>query len=98
MNLQEAIIILGHHQEWRLGYRDDLPYEPKELSQALDMVLDAVRDPLERSQQSEDVEAKIPQPPDVEEADKPICPECLSARVLKRKEGFQCRRCWNMWE
>lgn len=43
MELQTAIEILEYHQEWRLGKREDMIYEPKKLTDALDIVLSEVK-------------------------------------------------------
>ena len=43
MELQTAIEILEYHQEWRLGKREDMIYEPKKLTKALDVVLSEVK-------------------------------------------------------
>ena len=43
MELQTAIEILEYHQEWRLGKREDMIYEPKKLTEALDIVLSEVK-------------------------------------------------------
>jgi len=43
MELKTAIEILEYHQEWRQGKRDDMIHEPKALTEALDMVLEAVK-------------------------------------------------------
>lgn len=43
MELQTAIEILEYFQQWRLGKRDDMIYEPKELTKALDVVLSEVK-------------------------------------------------------
>jgi Zn finger protein HypA/HybF involved in hydrogenase expression len=43
MELQTAIEILEYHQEWRLGKREDMIYEPKKLTMALDIVLREVK-------------------------------------------------------
>jgi hypothetical protein len=43
MKLQTAIEILEYHQEWRLGNREDMIYEPKKLTEALDIVLSEVK-------------------------------------------------------
>ena len=43
MELKKAIEILEYHQEWRIGKRDDMIYTPKELTQAFDLVLNAVK-------------------------------------------------------
>lgn len=42
MELKTAIEIFEHHQEWRLGKREDMIYEPKKLTEAIDMVLKEV--------------------------------------------------------
>lgn len=41
--LKTAIEILEYHQEWRLGKREDMIYEPKKLTEALDIVLIEVK-------------------------------------------------------
>ena len=43
MELQTAIAILEYHQEWRLGKREEMIYAPKKLTEALDIVLRAVK-------------------------------------------------------
>lgn len=43
MELKTAIEILEYHQEWRLGKREDMIYEPKKLTEALDIVLKEVK-------------------------------------------------------
>jgi hypothetical protein len=43
MELQTAIEILEYHQEWRLGKREDMIYEPKKLTNALDVILREVK-------------------------------------------------------
>ena len=43
MELQTAIEILEYHQEWRLGKREDMIYEPKKLTEAFDIVLSEVK-------------------------------------------------------
>ena len=43
MELKTAIEILEYHQEWRLGKREDMIYEPKKLIEALDIVLIEVK-------------------------------------------------------
>lgn len=40
MDLSEAIKIVYHHQQWRLGRMDDM-VSPKDLTEALDEILDA---------------------------------------------------------
>jgi len=39
MNLKQAIEILDYHQSWRQGKTDEMIYEPKVITQALDVVL-----------------------------------------------------------
>lgn len=41
MNLEKAIEIVDYHQEWRLGKQDGMKYSPKELTEALYVLLDA---------------------------------------------------------
>lgn len=43
MELKTAIEILEYHQEWRLGKREDMIHEPKKLTEALDIVIGAVK-------------------------------------------------------
>jgi hypothetical protein len=43
MELQTAIEILEYFQAWRLGKREDMIHEPKELTEALDIVLSEVK-------------------------------------------------------
>lgn len=43
MNLQTAIKILESHQEWRLGKIEDMIYEPKKITEALDIVICEVK-------------------------------------------------------
>lgn len=43
MELQTAIEILEYHQEWRVGKREDMIYEPKKLTEALDIVIREVK-------------------------------------------------------
>jgi hypothetical protein len=43
MDLKTAIEILEYHQDWRLGKREDMIHEPKKLTEALDVVLDAAK-------------------------------------------------------
>jgi len=43
MELQKAIEILEHHQQWRLGKIDDMKWKPRELTDALDLVLEQVK-------------------------------------------------------
>lgn len=43
MKLKEAIKILEHHQEWRLGKRNDMIQEASTLTEALDIVLMVVK-------------------------------------------------------
>lgn len=41
MELKTAIEILEYHQEWRLGKREDMIHEPKKLTEAIDVILEA---------------------------------------------------------
>lgn len=43
MNLREAIEVLEYHQDWRLGKVDEMPYKPKEITEALDILLASVK-------------------------------------------------------
>jgi hypothetical protein len=43
MELQTAIEIMEYHQEWRLGKRENMIYEPKKLTEALDVLLSEVK-------------------------------------------------------
>lgn len=43
MELKTAIEILEYHQESRLGKREDMIYESKKLTEALDIVLSEVK-------------------------------------------------------
>lgn len=43
MELQTAMEILEYHQQWRLGKREDMIYEPKKLTEALDVVISKVK-------------------------------------------------------
>jgi len=43
MELKTAIEILEYHQEWRQGKRDDMIHEPSKLTEALDIVLQQVK-------------------------------------------------------
>lgn len=44
MELKTAIEILAYHQEWRLGKREDMIHEPKKLTEAIDVILEAVNE------------------------------------------------------
>mgnify|MGYP003645510299 FL=1 len=44
MEIITAIEILEYHQKWRLGKRDDMIHEPKIITQALDMVINAIKE------------------------------------------------------
>ena len=39
MTLTKAMEILKHHQRWRLGEIDEMPYKPLEITEALDVLL-----------------------------------------------------------
>ena len=43
MELKTAIEILEYHQEWRQGKREDMIHEPKKLTEALNIVLEQVK-------------------------------------------------------
>lgn len=43
MNLKEAIEILDYHQSWRLGKVDEMMFDPKQITKALDIVLEEVK-------------------------------------------------------
>ena len=43
MDLQTAIEILEYHQKWRLGEREIMIHEPKRITEALDIVLNEVK-------------------------------------------------------
>ena len=45
MTLQQAIKTLELHQQWRLGLRDDFYPKLKEITEALDIVLNEVKKP-----------------------------------------------------
>lgn len=42
MGLKEAIKILKFHQKWRQGKENDMIYNPIQITQALDVLLDFV--------------------------------------------------------
>ena len=44
MELKTALEIIEYHQEWRLGKREDMIHKPKMLTQALDIVLNEVKE------------------------------------------------------
>ena len=44
MELKTAIEIIEYHQEWRLGKREDMIHKPKVLTQALDIVINEVKE------------------------------------------------------
>tara|TARA_R110000868_G_scaffold136504_2_gene349486 strand:+ start:201 stop:356 length:156 start_codon:yes stop_codon:yes gene_type:complete len=50
MNVEEALKILKHHQQWRLGEIDDMPYEPKELTEALYVAIVVMSNALKEQQ------------------------------------------------
>jgi len=49
MKLKTAIEVLDHHQEWRLGRREDMVNESKELTEAVDMGLNQVKKTLPKT-------------------------------------------------
>lgn len=44
MELKTAIEILEYHQEWRLGKREDMIHDPKKLTEAIYIILEAVNE------------------------------------------------------
>ena len=40
MTIEQATIILEQFQKWRLGKVNDIDYTPKELSKAIDLVIE----------------------------------------------------------
>ena len=40
MKLGQAIEIIKHYQKWRTGIEDDISYSSKELTEALDLIID----------------------------------------------------------
>ncbi len=49
MSLDKAIKILEYHQQWRLGNEDIMKYKPKDITEALDVVLKTVKELKESS-------------------------------------------------
>lgn len=47
MKLKTAVEILETHQKWRLGEIEDMPYEPKVVTQALHILLSESKKILE---------------------------------------------------
>ena len=43
MNLKEAIEILDYHQSWRLGKVDEIKFSSRQITEALDVVLNEVK-------------------------------------------------------
>jgi hypothetical protein len=43
MDIQTAIEILEHHQEWRLGKREDMIHDPKKLTEAMEIVIGVLK-------------------------------------------------------
>lgn len=39
--LQSALIVVGYYQKWRKGEIEELIYSPKDVSMALDVVIEA---------------------------------------------------------
>ena len=44
MEIEEAVKILKLYQEWRLGANIDMPHTPRQITNALDTLLDNVVD------------------------------------------------------
>lgn len=63
MELQTGIEILEYHQEWRLGKREDMIYEPKQITEALDVVLSEVKNRLVIAGQNEQLKCGNSNPP-----------------------------------
>lgn len=40
METKKAIEILEHHQQWRLGNVQEMKYTPREITEALDVLLE----------------------------------------------------------
>lgn len=57
MTLIEAVKIIDYHQQWRLGKIQEMTYTPKQLAEALDVVLTRVKkdelDPVSQSTKRE---------------------------------------------
>lgn len=49
MTFTKAIEVLKTHQKWRLGWIDEMPFKPLEITEALDIILLVVDDKLESS-------------------------------------------------
>jgi len=45
MTLQQAIKTLELHQEYRKGILDEMPFPPREITEALNIVLNEVKQP-----------------------------------------------------
>lgn len=43
MTLKQAIKILKNHQKWRIGNTDKMKYTPKELTEAIDVAIRALK-------------------------------------------------------
>ena len=43
MDLKTAIEIVDFHQEWRVGKHEEMIYTPKEITEALDIVIKEVK-------------------------------------------------------
>lgn len=43
MKLSKAITILEYHQRWRLGELEEMKYTPKELTEAIEVLLKEVK-------------------------------------------------------
>ena len=43
MEEKKAIEVLEKHQKWRLGDIDDMPYNPKEITEAINIVFRIVK-------------------------------------------------------
>jgi len=47
MKLKRAIKILNYHQRWRRGADIEMRYEPKELTEAIDVCLEKLNKDIE---------------------------------------------------
>ena len=72
MELQTAIEILEYHQEWRLGKREDMIYEPKKLTEALDIVISEVKKHLSKLVQCRNCNEEVQMVSNGE-----FCPKCF---------------------
>jgi hypothetical protein len=43
MSKEKALEILEYHQQWRLGKFDEMKYTPRQLTEALDVLIEFVK-------------------------------------------------------